>query len=194
MMSSKSTHPAIYRASQFFAALQASLSVWAGGGRSGLSPADQSLVSSILPEASQQRLFAQMLPNDQRHAVAVARTLRQAGHNQPALLQAALLHDVGKCLGQPIIYRVLIVLAEAFWPEALVRLSTASAEGTGVSWWRRPFVIHAHHPSIGAAWAQEAGCDPLTIDLIAQHQDLLGEAITAEQRLLAVLQWADGMN
>jgi hypothetical protein len=135
-----------------------------------------------------------MSPSDQRHAVAVARTLRQAGHDQPALLQAALLHDVGKCLGQPIIHRVLIVLAETFWPEALVRLSTASAEVSTVSWWRRPFVVHAHHPSIGAAWAREVGCGPLTIDLIARHQDPPGKARTAEQRLLAALQWADGMN
>ena len=145
MTSSKSTHPALYRASQFFAALLASLPPWAGGSRSGLSLDETALVSSILADTSQQLLFARMPANDQRHAVAVARTLRQAGFNQPCLMQAALLHDAGKSLCQPIGHRVLIVLLEAFWPGALERLSATSLEVSAVSWWRRPFVVHARH-------------------------------------------------
>lgn len=204
MASSKITHPALYRAAQFFAALRATFPWWAGGMRRGnLGADDQTMVNSILATPEQQCLFAGMPPNDQRHAIAVAHTLRQAGHNHPALMQAALLHDVGKSLSQPIIHRVLIVLFEAFWPTALQWLSYESANRRmvntnslihNISWWRRPFVVHAQHPAIGATWAEEAGCDPLGVRLIAKHQDELGNETTEEQKLLAALQWADDLN
>lgn len=213
MASPKTTQPALYRVFQFFAALKASLPTWAGGVRDDLAAPDRALVASILPTSAQQRLFDRMLPNDQRHAIAVVRTLQQAGHHDPALMQAALLHDVAKSIGQPIIYRVLIVLGEAFWPSALAWLSTprgwASLQAWGdrssfspypapfhqVSWWRRPFVVHAQHPAIGAAWAQEAACEPLAVRLIARHQDELPTEPSREaDKLLAVLQWADDLN
>ncbi len=209
MMPSKTSHPVFYRVYQFFAALKASLPIWAGGVKGGLTPADKALVASILPMPSQQQLFSRMPPNDQRHALAVARTLQQAGHTQPALLQAALLHDVGKSMGQPIIHRVVIVLLEAFWPGALRWLSNGErkqASGNketepkrglvdGVSWGRRPFVIHAHHPLIGAEWAKEAACEPLTVELIARHETALAiEPINMKEKLLVALQWADDLN
>lgn len=136
-----------------------------------------------------------MSPNDRRHALAVARTLQQAGYDQPALLQAALLHDVAKSLGQPIIHRVAIVLLKAFWPAALERVGEwqiANGERRVIL---HPFIIHAHHPAIGAAWAEEAGCDPLAVRLIARHQETLtGQPAGAEEKLLAALQWADDLN
>jgi hypothetical protein len=134
-----------------------------------------------------------MPPNDQRHAIAVARTLQQAGHTDIALMQAALLHDVGKSIGQPIIHRVLIVLFEVFWPGALKWLSrdtTGTLALEQISWWRRPFVIHARHSAIGAEWAAQADCDPLAIDLIARHEESANE----EDKILTALQWADNLN
>lgn len=191
MFPSKTTRPARYRVYQFFVALKASLPLWAGGVKGGLTVADERLVKSILPAAGQQ-LFARMPPNDQRHALAVARSLRQAGYHDRALLQAALLHDAGKSLGQPIIHRVLIVLLEAFWPAMLERLATAP---DGTRGWRRPFVVHAQHPAIGADWARTAGCEPLAVSLVARHQDILSPAPTGpEDELLAALQWADNSN
>lgn len=206
MTSSKVTHPARYRIYQFFVALKAYLPAWAGGLRGDLSAADKSLVESILLTTAQRRLFAKMSPNDQRHASAVARTVQQAGHHQAALLQAALLHDVAKSLGQPIIHRVLIVLFEAFWPQALIRLSNQSSiqnqsvssfipQPSSFPAWRRPFVVHAHHPAIGAAWAQEANCDTLAVELIRKHQDSLNSLANDKHRqLLEILQWADNLN
>jgi hypothetical protein len=202
----KTTHPALYRAGQFFAAVKALLLP------GGLTQADEALVYSILITPAQQRLFAQMSPNDWRHALGVVRTLQQAGYDQPALLQAALLHDVAKSLGQPIIHRVAIVLLKAFWPAGLERVGewrTANGERRAriedssirsfayspIPHWRRPFVIHAHHPAIGAAWAEEAGCDPLAVRLIARHQETLsGQLAGEEEKLLAALQWADDLN
>jgi hypothetical protein len=220
MASSKMAQLALYRAAQFFTALKAYLPTWAGGG---LTSVDEALAVAILTTPAQRQLFARMSPNDQHHAVAVVRTLRQAGYNQPALLQAALLHDVAKSIGQPIIYRVLIVLLKAFWPSAFQRLSQSGAQrivtlhdgGDAVNrltsnldplstihdslsstpGWRRPFFIHAHHPAIGAIWAEEAGCEPLAVNLIARHQDILSaESVEEEERLLAALQWADNLN
>jgi hypothetical protein len=159
-----------------------------------------------------------MSPNDQRHAIAVVRTLQQAGYHQPPLMQAALLHDVGKSIGQPLIHRVLIVLFNAFWPSALKWLSReAASQQTDTKytsrrlqldynaftlqpsiqkagWWRRPFVIHAQHPAISAAWAEETGCVPLAVRLIARHQDILAEPTGEEENLLTALQWADDLN
>jgi hypothetical protein len=212
MTTPKMAHPAFYRASQFFAALKAMFLV---GTRGGLTAADEALVTTILTILPQQRLFARMSPNDQRHALAVACTLQRAGYDQPALLQAALLHDVAKSMGQPIVHRVLIVLLKAFWPSGLQRLSEpvnqrmvngewrVNAQYSPIrlfahsliSDWRRPFVIHAQHPAIGAAWAEEAGCEPLAVRLIARHQETLkGKPAEEEEKLLAALQWADGLN
>lgn len=212
MTSPKMTHPALYRVNQFMAALKASLPPWVGGTRKGLTADDESLVTSILKTTPQQQLFTRMSPHDRRHAIAVARTLHQAGHRNPALLQAALLHDVAKSMGQPIIHRVLIVLLDVFWPEGLRWLSTTgesvSRQITGhrssrfavihhspIPWWRRPFVIHAQHPAIGAAWAAQAACEPLAVRLIARHQEELeGEPVGEEEKLLAALQRADDLN
>jgi hypothetical protein len=206
MASSKTMHPALYRASQFLAALKTGLPIWAGG-REGLLPVEAvRFVRSILITPPQQQLFERMPPNDQRHAIAVAHNLQQAGYQQVALMQAALLHDVGKSIGQPLIHRVLIVLLEAFWPAALAWLSNkpTSQEFNPQSsilnlqssnWWRRPFVVHAYHPMIGAVWAQEAGCDPLAVTLILKHQDKADETLPSLAReLLAALQWADDLN
>jgi hypothetical protein len=203
--------PAFYRVSQFLAAVKTCLPVWVRGGRDRLTTEDGTLVRSSLTTLPQQQLFARMSPNDRRHALAVVYTLRQAGHHNPALVQAALLHDVGKSAGQPLIHRVLIVLLEAFWPAALQRLSKPTAAASErmieddhyvgdvslerVSWWRRPFVIHARHAFIGAAWAAEAGCEPLVVELIARHQQPAGqEPVDSKERLLAILQWADNLN
>ena len=193
MPASKSTHPALYRVYQFFVALKASLPKWVGGVRNGLTGVDATLVQSILKPPAQQELFTRMPPNDQRHAIAVARTLQQAGQTDKALMQAALLHDAGKSMGQPIIHRVLIVLLDAFWPAALKWLSrdiTNNLALEQIRWWRRPFVIHAHHPTIGAEWAAQADCDLLAIDLIARHE----EKADPQDRLLVALQWADNLN
>ncbi|MFQ5610706.1 MAG: hypothetical protein ACE5H9_01085 [Anaerolineae bacterium] len=179
---------AAYRAWQFFAALGARLD-----------REDHQLVRSVLgplgPQA--EALFYRMRRNDQRHAVAVLRTLLAAGQQEPALGQAALLHDVGKVMGQPILYRVAIVLLEAYAPAWLDRLALAneppSASGLErVARWRRPFVVHAWHPALGARMAANVGCGPLAVGLILNHQRT--PASGAGAGLLPALQWADAQN
>lgn len=112
-------------------------------------------------------LFNGMSTGDQQHALAVLHTLQSWGDTPRPLQQAALLHDVGKSLGQPLIHRVLIVLLAHFWPALLTKLASAPLACVA---WRRPFVIHQLHPEIGATWAEDAGCEETVIKLINIHQ------------------------
>jgi hypothetical protein len=138
-------------------------------------------------------LFRRQAVQDQRHALAVYHTLRQAGHTDPQLLAAALLHDVGKAaVWLPAWQRAIIVLLERFVPRLLAHLGQGQPRG-----WRRPFVVHAQHPEVGARWAREAGCSPLTVALIRRHQDRLASPsslTTEEGQLLVALKAADSLN
>ncbi len=153
-MSRELAGAAAYRVRQFFAAVKAG----------SLSEADRALVQRYLTPA-QLQLFERMPANDQQHAIAVASRLLDWGWHDQTLIQAALLHDIGKADGGlNLAYRVAIVLLRAFWPAGLEWLA---ASDTG---WRRPFYIHHHHPEIGARLAAEAGSSPRVVELILQHQ------------------------
>ncbi|MCP4539040.1 MAG: hypothetical protein GY832_18045 [Chloroflexi bacterium] len=156
-----------------------------------------------------QALFRRQAIQDQHHALAVYHTLRQAGHTNPQLLAAALLHDVGKSAARlPAWQRAIIVLVERFAPRLLARLSQKEPEERGqdlTNNWRHPFIVHAQHPEIGAQWALEAGCAPLTVALIRRHQDKLASHLpltnndverenNTEDQLLAALQAADNLH
>lgn len=167
-----------YRVRQFFRALTARVS-------------DQELeqVAHILTPAAL-TLFRSMSAQDQRHALEVCRTLIRAGHANSQLLAAALLHDVGKAAARLSSWqRAVIVLLERFAPRLLARLSQGEPQR-----WRRSLVVHTRHPEIGARWAEEAGCLPLTVALIRHHQDRLRDYRTREEQLLAALQVADNLN
>jgi hypothetical protein len=150
----------------------------------------------LTPEA--QGLFRRQATQDQRHALAVYRTLYQAGHTDPELLAAALLHDVGKAAAQlPAWQRAIIVLLDRFAPRLLARLSQGEPQRYALSRlgsWCYAFVVHARHPEAGARWAQEAGCSPLTVALIRRHQDRLTSFEIEGDQLLTALQAADSLN
>jgi HD-like signal output (HDOD) protein len=110
--------------------------------------------------------------------------LQRAGHDDPVLLQAALLHDVGKAAARLTLWhRVGMVLIERLAPRWMDRLARRQ-QG-----WAAPFLVHARHPEIGARWAAQAGCSAEVVDLIRRHQDPhVGNG------RLAVLQLADRQN
>lgn len=135
-------------------------------------------------------LFEQYSQSDQAHAFSVLCTLRQAGHHQPQLLAAALLHDIGKSRFRISVWdRVWPVLLKKAFPALYQKWGDAKPVG-----WKRPFVIIKQHPEWGAKMATEVGSHPQTVSLIRRHQDKLGKIETEEDELLAHLQWADNQN
>lgn len=140
-------------------------------------------------------LFRRYSLEDQWHSYRVFCTLQAAGHTQPELLAAALLHDVGKTrLPLSGWERSLIVLAQFLLPAQAATWGKGQPHG-----WRRPFVVRTRHPAWGADMARAAGSHPLTVSLIYYHQDALAssdvaEIGAAEVQLLRYLQWADDQN
>jgi hypothetical protein len=133
-----------------------------------------------------------MSRRDQRHgldlvcALGVCALQRQ-GYRDRALLQAALLHDVGKAGHLRLWHRVAVVLWERFAPAMLHRLASDRPGSRGY-----PLFTHLNHPQLGAERAEEAGCDQLTVELIRRHHEPLAVAGESKgDRLLAALRAAD---
>jgi len=178
---------ALYRLGQFWRILRAE----------SLSEAALAEITAVLTP-SEAALFNRFSLSDQQHSCGVLRTLQSAGHTQPDLLTAALLHDVGKTRAPLSIWeRSLIVLVQKLAPGKMAVWGKGHARG-----WRRPFVVKAQHPAWGAAMAEAAGSKPLVIALIRRHQEplletaepLLETAVSPEDNLLRLLQWADDQN
>lgn len=167
----------------------------------------------FLPPAGLAR-FRQMPVDAQRHSLNVLRSLQGAGWHDFDLAAAALLHDAGKLAAAEAgltfnaWVRTALVLLDALAPGLVLRLTVDDAAGG----WRYLLHVHLAHPCIGARWAEEDGCSPLTCWLIAHHQDKAAlsdssfekprwgeggarqEAEEEQMRLLKALQWADCQN
>jgi hypothetical protein len=172
-----------YRVGQFFRALTARYTI--------TEDEIERAIRVLTPAARE--LFRRQTAPDQRHALAVYDALCRAGHADPQLLAAALLHDVGKTAVRSRFsawLRATVVLMGRFAPRLLARL----IQGEPRDGWRHPFVTYVHHPEIGARWAQEAGCSPMTVALIRRHEGRHVDGRTEEDRYLAALQAADNAN
>ena len=106
-------------------------------------------------------LFETMTLRDQQHCLEVYARLRERGHDDPGLLAAALLHDVGK---GPVAlwHRVAYVVLEAAAPKLLDRLAKPGA-GAG---WREALYRCRHHAALGAEQARRAGASEQVVALI----------------------------
>ena len=152
-----------------------------------VSEADLAEADACLPPDARS-LFRRMPLDGQAHALRVMRDLVRAGHTHSSLLAAALLHDAGKSAARITpLTRSIFVVVERVAPRRL-----ACWPSTG---WRRPFAALRDHPRVGAEWARAAGCDELTVSLIARHQENLSSAVAGEEdRLLKLLQEFDDRN
>jgi putative nucleotidyltransferase with HDIG domain len=155
-------------------------------------PIDDAAAQAVLSPRLFQ-LYGTMRRGERQHSLNVLATLRQAGHDDPTLLAAALLHDVGKTRAPFYLPERVLVLVWKFAPAVALRLGQQER----LSWWRRPFMISVQHPTWGAEMAKAAGADPELIALISAHQDKASgppQQNDRFSRLLAALQAADEAN
>jgi hypothetical protein len=152
------------------------------------SPAERAEARAVLgPRLA--ALFERMTPGEQAHSLRVLRRMRAEAEGRPlpaGLLQAALLHDVGKtCAPLGLAGRVVVALAGSIAP---ARWGQGEPRG-----WRRPFVVAAQHAAWGAELCAAAGADALAVTLVRRHQDKQGAAppLAPEEEWLRRLQHAD---
>lgn len=131
--------------------------------RARVDPAEEAIVERVLPQDAQ-ALFHAMPVADRRHGLDVAQRLLAAGHDDPDLLAAALLHDAGKGHRLRLWHRVTGVLLDAVWPAGLRRLASPNARS-----WRHAFHIYLHHEAMSAELAASAGCEPRAGAFIRGH-------------------------
>lgn len=143
------------------------------------SPDDFQLARDLLEDEALFALFARQEPRDVVHAANTARWLLARGHEDPALLQAALLHDVGKGR-QRTRDRVAWVAADT------ARLHAWLADPDSRLEMRRALARTRDHSVTGAAWLTEAGADSRVIELTRLHHGPPGD-----DAMLALLQAAD---
>ncbi len=139
-----------YRAGQFWRAL-------------GARPSESALgrVREQLT-ADQWTLFVAMAPRDQWHAIETVRLLHEAGHDDPELDLAALLHDAGK--GYIRLHERVVYVLLCSSPRLLRRL--AQPDGRG---WRGALHRSLCHAEAGARLAPAAGASQRVAQLIACH-------------------------
>ncbi len=133
-------------------------------------PADRDAILAAALPAAAAEAFRRLPTHDQAHLCRVYRTLRRDGVDDPELLAAALLHDLGKIdeSGGHVRLpdRVARVLLRRLAPRLLQRLARPDAPS-----WRRGLTLAVHHPALGAARAAALGCSARTCWLIEHHED-----------------------
>lgn len=149
-------------------------------------------------------LFLQMNPSEQHHSIVIIEKLKQQGDTHPELLEAALLHDIGKIRVRLQSWeRVLIVVGQFLFPKRSKDWGNPPDyhPGQALVGWRKSFIVAVHHPEWGAEMAALAGASPLAVALILRHQEppkeahltqaLSSSAKILEEQLLQRLQWLD---
>jgi hypothetical protein len=139
-------------------------------------------VPSILSPA-QATAFTSLPSFDRAHLIAVYDLLQRNRETDHDLLQAALLHDLGKCRDGHcvrVVHRVARVILRRISPSLLERIASLPAPT-----WRLGFVLAVHHPELGAEMAAKLGCSARTCWLIAHHEDKPAPDDVQLRRLIA---------
>jgi hypothetical protein len=147
--------------------------------RARVTPDEEAHARRLLPDAAWS-LFTAMPVADRRHALDVVQRLTDAGHDDPDLLAAALLHDAAKGHEMRLWHRVGGVLLEAVAPRLLRQLGSADPRS-----WRHGFYLYLHHANLSADAAAHAGC----ADRVAAF--IRGSSAVADASLAAAFAAAD---
>ncbi|KYZ75201.1 hypothetical protein AXX12_13615 [Anaerosporomusa subterranea] len=164
--------------------------------RAEVTPQDAAFVAKHLTQ-SELELFRQMSLPDQRHCLNVANTVAElAGGlrevNQPVLIKAALLHDVGRRRGDVSTSdKIMAVISRAVFGSGFAQ--KWGKQGRGGAWenLRHAFYVSANHPEIGAKLLRQAGTEEQVINLVRYHHHPAGMADSKE---LSLLRQADDLN
>lgn len=146
---------------------------------------------------TQWALFDQLQPADKNHAIIMFYKLLEQGDDQPDVLVAALLHDIGKLrYRQNPIERAVVVLIKAISPEQARSWGNLPAGGwDSLPGWRKAFIMAEQHAYWGAELARQAGVSPVAVALISQHHRTANpEEGEAFNHLLGKLWMADNEN
>lgn len=133
-------------------------------------PADEEWVASIL-NAEELVWWRKLVNHDRRHAIRVARDVQErlAGTEwagEPAYLEAALLHDVGKRAANLGVYGRVVATVSG----ALAGRDTAGAWATRGGFTRR-VGLYLEHGEIGADMIRMAGGSEVAAAWAAAHHD-----------------------
>lgn len=123
---------------------------------------------------AQLRLFEGMHRADQRHGLDVVDSLREAGHRDPQLLLAGLLHDAGKGPEVGLWHRVAWSLCERYGSQ--ITRGASRLPGFAAA-----FERISQHADRSATLARASGCTLRTVELIRNQatpiDPVLGEAL-----------------
>ncbi len=140
----------------------------------------------------QAALFVALVPYEQRHALNVCRTLAAGGFGADReLMQAALLHDLGKRDHATGRYVPLwgkcanVALSALGGPRLIARLASPDPRS-----WCYIFYLQSNHETRSAELAREAGSSSKVVTLVAHSQI----RATQNDPALQALQWADDLN
>jgi hypothetical protein len=156
-----------------------------------LNQAEKDFVRAILT-SKQVLLFFSLAVYEQRHALGVCQTLCAGGHGTDReLLQAALLHDLGKFDPEtgryvPVWGKIVNVLLAMLKAKLLLRKLAKPAPHS----WRYVFWLQLNHEERGAKLALKAGGSKRVVALIGNPKALCRKGDYAA----IALKWADDLN